>query len=285
MQAHVVYNTSSFSFKIQEFWMEVLQSRFEVKIIFSNFSYADIHTTDSLSIVLATTDQRRDGCHNATHLFEPNYFKFGLKKLVRGCPYRMVLILFCSNHCMWRSPSWQCLYFFVMWVTQNWVLKRPLKIACYFSSNLTFSPWQSVGSTWSRQVSVLSARYEYLTVINPSNLSSIRLVWQVSCIGAPFTEKKIETKTAAANGVCRNKMKARQRKISRQQLPSALHQQENRNLKNNNRWHLEFHSVLYMLTNPLAFGHLPLLYMYFFREYSCQLHGVRFWCSANNQQS
>ena len=41
--------------KIQEFWIEVLQNRFEVKIIFSNFSYANIHTTDSLSIVLATT--------------------------------------------------------------------------------------------------------------------------------------------------------------------------------------------------------------------------------------
>ena len=61
--------------------MEVLQSRFEVKIIFSNFSYADIHTTDSLSIVLATTDQRRDGCPNATHLFEPNFMKVWTQKL------------------------------------------------------------------------------------------------------------------------------------------------------------------------------------------------------------
>ena len=137
------------------------------------------------------------------------------------------------------------------------MLKRPLKTACYFSSNLSFSPWQSVGFTWSRQVPVLSARHEYLTVENPSNLSSIRLVWQVSRIGAPFTEKKIETKIAAANAGCRNKMKARQRKISRQQLSSTNRQQENRNLKKNNRWHFEFQCVLYMRINRLAFGHPP----------------------------
>ena len=55
MHAHVIHKTSSVSYKIQNFWMEVLQSRFEVKIIFFNFSHADIHTTDSVSIVLATT--------------------------------------------------------------------------------------------------------------------------------------------------------------------------------------------------------------------------------------
>ena len=102
---------------------------------------------------------------------------------------------------------------------------------------------------------VLSARYEYLTVEYPSNLSSTRLVWQVSRIGAPFTDKKIETKIAAANAGCRNKMKAHQSKISRQQLSSTLRQQENRSLKKNNRWHLDFQCVLDMPFNRLAFGH------------------------------
>ena len=102
--------------------------------------------------------------------------------------------------------------FFIIWITQTCVLKRPPKTAYYFSSNLTFSPRQSVGSTWSRRLPVLSARYEYLTVENPSNPSSIRLVWQVSRIGAPFTEKKTETKIAAVNAGCRNKLKARQKK-------------------------------------------------------------------------
>ena len=50
---------------------------------------------------------------------------------------------------------------------------------------------------------------EYLTVENPSNPSSIRLVWPVSRIGVPFLEEKIETKIAAANAGCRNKMKER----------------------------------------------------------------------------
>ena len=71
-----------------------------------------------------------------------------------------------------------------------------------------------------------SARYEYLTVENPSYPSSIRLVWQVSRIGAPVTEKKIEMKIAAANAGCRNKMKGCQRKINRLQLSSTLRQQE-----------------------------------------------------------
>ena len=115
------------------------------------------------------------------------------------------------------------------------MLKWPLKTACYFSSNLSFSPWQSVGSTWSRQLPVLSARYEYLTVESPSNPSSIRLVWQVSRTGAPFTEKKIETKIAAANAGCRNKMKARQRKkILASSFPQHLVRKNTRNLKKNN---------------------------------------------------
>ena len=79
----------------------------------------------------------------------------------------------------------------------------------------------------------------------------------MSRIGAPFTEKKIETKFAAANAGCRNKMKARQRKISRQQLSSTLRQQENRNSKKNNRRHFEFQCVLYMRINRLAFGRPP----------------------------
>ena len=137
------------------------------------------------------------------------------------------------------------------------MLKRPLKTARYFSSNLSFSPWQSVGSTWSRQVPVLSARYEYLTVENPSNLSSIRLVWQVSRIGPPFTEKKIETKIAAANAGCRNKMKARQRKISRQQLSSTLRQQENRNLKENNSMTLWISVRTLHAYKSRRFGHPP----------------------------
>ena len=65
---------------------------------------------------------------------------------------------------------------------------------------------------------------------------------------------------AAPNAGCRNKMKARQRKICRQQLPSTLRQQENRNLKKINRWHFEFQCVLYMRTNRLAFRNPPLLY-------------------------
>ena len=69
-----------------------------------------------------------------------------------------------------------------------------------------------------------------LTVENPSS-PSIRLVWQVSRIGAPFTEKKSEAKIAAVNAGCRNKMEVCQRKISRMQLSSALRQQENRYLK------------------------------------------------------
>ena len=81
--------------------------------------------------------------------------------------------------------------------------------------------WVYLISTGTR-LAVLSARYEYLTVENSSNLSSIRVVWQVSRIGAPFTEKKIETKITAANAGCRNKMKARQRKISRHPLSSTL---------------------------------------------------------------
>ena len=159
-------------------------------------------------------DQRRDGCPNARHLFESNYVKVWTQKfgqrLSMACGVDFVLfkslyvkITFIAMFLIYRHMSHSKLS-----------AKRPLKTACYFSSNLSFSPWQSVGSTWSRQVPVLSARYEYLTVENPANLSSIRLVWQVSRLGAPFTEKKIETKIAAANAGCRNKMKAHQRKIS-----------------------------------------------------------------------
>ena len=110
---------------------------------------------------------------------------------------------------------------------RNWVLKRPLKTAYYFSSNLNISSWQSVGYTSSRQLPVLSARCECLTVEIPSNPSSIWLVWQMSRIGVPFTEKKIETQIAAANAGCWSKMKVRQRRISRPQLSSTPCQQEN----------------------------------------------------------
>ena len=83
----------------------------------------------------------------------------------------------------------------------------------------------------------------------------------MSRIGAPFTEKKSETKIAAANTGWRNKMKGCQRKISRQQLSSTLRQQEYRNLKKNNRWHFEFQRVLYMHVNLLAFGPLLLWHL------------------------
>ena len=147
-------------------------------------------------------------------------WKFGLKILVRGSPWPVVLIFVLFKPLNMKIAFIAMFLIFRHMSHSKLSAKRPLKTACYFSSNLSFSPWQSVGSTWCRQLPVLSARYEYLTVKNSSNLSSIRLVWQVSQIGAPFTEKKIETKIAAANAGCRNKVKARQRKISRQQLSS-----------------------------------------------------------------
>ena len=91
----------------------------------------------------------------------------------------------------------------------------------------------------------------------------------MSRIGAPFTEKKIETKIAAANAGCRNKMNVRQRKIShlRVQLSSTLRQQENRNLKKIIRCYYNvlyiresyntvlYDSLLYMRIKRLTFGH------------------------------
>ena len=76
--------------------------------------------------------QRRDGCPNARHLFEPNYVnvwtqKFG-QRLSMACGVDFVLF----------KPLYVKIAFIAMFLIfrhmshSNWVLKRPLKTACYF---------------------------------------------------------------------------------------------------------------------------------------------------------